>query len=650
MKSARRFLFRLSLIILPVILFLLLELFLRLLGVFAREPLFLPSHERGQKIIRLNSMVAKRYFDPKQVPVPTLYPQTFSAQKPSGTFRIFCLGGSTTAGFPFDYQVPFPAQLRMLLSQYYPQSRFEVINVGLSAVNSFTVLDFLPEILENEPDLIILYMGHNEFYGAYGSASTISIGRNATLIRFYLRLQKLHLVQMTRALISALSPTTLKDARHTTLMEKVIGQKTILYDSPLYRKTLYNFRENLELILNSCRKAGVPVFLSTLVCNIRNLPPMGSYEQEISDPRRQALRDSLITRTNGLLQQGHYETALPLALELFNSDSLSADNWFRLGQIYARSGDSIMAARYLTGAKDRDIVRFRASEEMNQIIRELADQYQITLTDIKSAFDARSPLRISGDEWLCDHLHPNPDGYYLMAQCYAALIRSGRFLQNVNEAFTPPERAPFVTDLDWNIGLMRVFKLKQRWPFADKEVDYADYRPWGEPRAAKAAYDYLFSHNNWVKAHYAMADFYLQSGRTDQARREYEAIVAYYPNRAEPLVKIAATYETDQNWSAAEHYYLSALPLSDNKGLIYYQVALNQWKQRKMAQAIEHMQRAIVAPELTAEQGLVARYYLAGFYIDVNRLDFARQVLQDIFSINARFQPALELWQKYFEK
>ncbi|MCI0618577.1 hypothetical protein L0244_36835, partial [bacterium] len=65
----------------------------------------------------------------------------------SSTFRIFCLGGSTTAEFPFDCQVPFPTQLRYLLSQTHPQYQIEVINVGISAVNSFTVVDLLPDIL-----------------------------------------------------------------------------------------------------------------------------------------------------------------------------------------------------------------------------------------------------------------------------------------------------------------------------------------------------------------------------------------------------------------------------------------------------------------------------------------------------------------------
>ena len=43
-------------------------------------------------------------------------PQKFSRRKPPGTFRIFCLGGSTTFGHPYDDRSSYPGWLREILN------------------------------------------------------------------------------------------------------------------------------------------------------------------------------------------------------------------------------------------------------------------------------------------------------------------------------------------------------------------------------------------------------------------------------------------------------------------------------------------------------------------------------------------------------
>ncbi|RMD97873.1 MAG: SGNH/GDSL hydrolase family protein, partial [Calditrichaeota bacterium] len=164
MKALKNQIFILLMLLLPVAFFALLEGSLRLFHLFAPEPLVRVVMKNGQQMYQINTHVARRYFDPHKVTVPGAIPATFAVNKSHRVFRIFCLGGSTTAGFPFDCQVSFPQQLRYMLRQAYPQYHFEVINLGISALNSYTVLDLLPAILDLQPDLILIYMGHNEFY------------------------------------------------------------------------------------------------------------------------------------------------------------------------------------------------------------------------------------------------------------------------------------------------------------------------------------------------------------------------------------------------------------------------------------------------------------------------------------------------------
>ena len=170
MTRSKKRIFTAMMLSVPVVLLLALEGVLRLAGVFEREPLFRTIWHKGEQVRQINQHVARRYFDPVQVTVPGAMPERFAIEKSANTYRILCLGGSTTAGFPFDGHVPFPQQLRFLLRQTDPQTRFEVLNLGISAVNSFTFVDLLPELFDMQPDAVLIYMGHNEFYGEFGSA------------------------------------------------------------------------------------------------------------------------------------------------------------------------------------------------------------------------------------------------------------------------------------------------------------------------------------------------------------------------------------------------------------------------------------------------------------------------------------------------
>lgn len=68
-----------------------------------------------------------------------------------------------------------------------------------------------------------------------------------------------------------------------------------------------------------------------------------------------------------------------------------------------------------------------------------------------------------------------------------------------------------------------------------------------------------------------------------------------------------------------------------------------------MAASIQNIQMAIVAPEMTPEQRMAAKYYLAGFFLDANRKEYALKVIQDILNEAPNFKPAQEMLQKYFK-
>jgi len=99
----------------------------------------------------------------------------FSPEKPTGTFRIFALGGATTFGhFPSisSDATTYPARLETLLNAEKLDTaviRYEVINAGVPGYSVRTSLQNLAaRILFFDPDMIVVYHGADDLarYGA----------------------------------------------------------------------------------------------------------------------------------------------------------------------------------------------------------------------------------------------------------------------------------------------------------------------------------------------------------------------------------------------------------------------------------------------------------------------------------------------------
>ncbi len=92
----------------------------------------------------------------------------FSAQKPPGVVRVVCLGDSCTAGdlLP-NAEDRFPRQLERELERRYPERDIQVINAGVGGYSSLQGRLWLKrEVLDWEPDLVVIYFGWNDHWPA----------------------------------------------------------------------------------------------------------------------------------------------------------------------------------------------------------------------------------------------------------------------------------------------------------------------------------------------------------------------------------------------------------------------------------------------------------------------------------------------------
>src|ERR1700690_2298062 len=95
-------------LLLPVLALGLIEGSLRLLGYGNDLALFVPAPPglADRELLRVNPDIARRYFTESRL-VPRPLPDFFMLRKPANGYRIFVMGESATAGFPYPGNMAF---------------------------------------------------------------------------------------------------------------------------------------------------------------------------------------------------------------------------------------------------------------------------------------------------------------------------------------------------------------------------------------------------------------------------------------------------------------------------------------------------------------------------------------------------------------
>jgi lysophospholipase L1-like esterase len=211
------------LLLLPFILVGLTEFSLRFAGYGHSYPLFIDA-EGLSGYSQPNPDLIKRYFHKPEL-APDVSPDTllFKQQKPQNSFRIVIQGGSTAAGFPYGRFGSLTGMLQQRVKRLYPDKNIEIISTAMASVNSYTLRDTVDEIIQIQPDLVLIYAGQSQ-----------------------------------------------------TLMAKVAKEKNIAITSPLYQAGISQFEDNLRSILSAYQKANINVLISSLVSNEVDQPPVSS--------------------------------------------------------------------------------------------------------------------------------------------------------------------------------------------------------------------------------------------------------------------------------------------------------------------------------------------------------------------------------------
>jgi tetratricopeptide (TPR) repeat protein len=124
-------------------------------------------------------------------------------------------------------------------------------------------------------------------------------------------------------------------------------------------------------------------------------------------------------------------------------------------------------------------LRFRASGEFNEIIRQASRDENVPLVEMEKAFAENSPNGIPGFELISEHLHPNFDGYFLMAKTFCTAMTENNFIAkavewNWQRDKTDQEYKDYsaVTEFDLAVG---AYKSSADQPLAVSVTGYDEY-------------------------------------------------------------------------------------------------------------------------------------------------------------------------------
>lgn len=417
----RKFLF--SLIMVSFVLGLL-ELVLAILGVqpalyekdpyvgFTQIPLFVEEEQADGPVQCVTAPNKLRLFNR----------QSFPLEKSEGTFRIFTVGGSTTHGRPYDDATSFSGWLREYLRATSPERSWEVINAGGVSYASYRVALLMEQLIEYEPDLFVIYSGHNEFleertYGEIRDTPSPLFRMSGWAARSRAATVGAHAL---RGLASLWSEPPPKNELAPEVNTTMIGLSAYERDDDLQEKILKHYRFNLRRMIDIARSAGARVVLVTPAANLLGASPFKSQHRAGLTAGQMAGWEGHHQRAGELMARDDFSGSLSALDEALAIDPRFALTHYQKGQALVRLGRPQEAKSALLRALDEDVCPLRALSSTRDIVQEVAVEREAPLIDFVAMQESRSEHGIPGNEVFLDHVHPTIESHRLLG---LALLR-----------------------------------------------------------------------------------------------------------------------------------------------------------------------------------------------------------------------------------
>jgi len=494
-------------------------------------------------------------------------PQEFLVEKPPNGFRVFVIGGSSAYGFPWGARVAFARALGDALQASRPEREVEVVNAAAMSYGSHRLRILTRELLAYDPDLLIVYSGHNEFVERRFYREMLERPEELDRLRKLLyRWRLFSLLSRTRERIGrdgngGVASEAGEDGAGRLLGLDVSREYSVNVGESEVAEVRALFEENLRAILDMADRAGVPVLLCTVPSNLRGwVPNQSLFDSRTTFEQQQELL-ALLAESGEALERGDAVSAVAGLERASNLAPGHAETWYRLGQAYEAVGRYDEARAAYVRARDLDAQPARAVSALNDTLRALAAERSSPFLDAERVFERASPHGLIGFNLIEDYVHPKPEGHRLLALELWKLVEESGLAGEPRPA--DPRR------FDEVVG-----GLDPGDPGADPDA----------PEAAAGAETPSLLFN--------LAVVLENQGRFDQAMEKYRACLDLDPTHAVARSNLGRLLNRQGRFAEASREF--SLALRANPGHVPAMVGLGEAlrMQGRLAEALEQFSRA----------------------------------------------------------
>ncbi len=325
--------------------------------------------------------------------------------KSPGELRVFAFGGSTVFGEPAP-EVGFVAQMQHWLQVLYPDRNIRIYNFGWPAMDTAYVVQQLTRRIEAQPDLVIVISGHNEFFDPRDQVREVLTSNLATM-------------RQLQALFRKMQEPKRRD---------VLPCQVVAWDreAPYFKRRIANYAQGIRLIVELTRQRNVKLILGTLPSNLADWPPV--YKKLAGRDRRYA---DTVSQIQKLYRDGQYQDATAAVATAFGLYPDDAMLYFLRGKLQAATGNYAEAQGSFMKARDLDPFPYRATSQINSIIRNAASGVDgVYLIDLERIYNERAKNGLVGFDFMGDNCHGTPLG---------ESVEADALLQRMTEiGFLPP--------------------------------------------------------------------------------------------------------------------------------------------------------------------------------------------------------------------
>ncbi|MFZ0826686.1 MAG: tetratricopeptide repeat protein [Verrucomicrobiia bacterium] len=659
MTSGRKWLFRLvAAVVIPLILLGGLEGGLRLVGYGYRTDLFKEIQIGDGRFLVNNDAFGLRFFPPQLARFPG--PIRMAARKSADTYRIFILGESAAMGDP-EPAYGAGRYLEALLSARYPKTHFEIVNLGITAIDSHVILPIARDCARYDGDLWIIYMGNNEMVGPFGAATVF--GAKApplAMIRFNLAVQKMRLGQWLVNLGRKFKGGN-ANAPSWGGMEMFVGNQ-LPADDPRKLVVYQNFSQNLHDIVKVGLNSGARILLNTVAVNLKDCAPFASLVSSNLAPADRAQFDQLFA--DGVRAEGQDDLAA--ATEKFESaarlDPTVAELQFRWGRSLLGMTNAAAAREHLQLACDDDALPFRADSRINAIIRQAPEKIKgdnLILFDAAAALTTANAVKMCGQETFYEHVHFNFDGSYRLglawAEQVARLLPAAIANQGAGSWASQAACERRLGLTDWNRSLVIEHMMgRMQQPPLSSQLDNAgrlkalaervnQLRPQMNDAAATRAREDFLETLSGVPDDYILREnfaLFLQSiGDLPQATAEWRRIHDLLPQDFITYFQLGRLLGMQGQWAEAESLLRQAVALHPTMTEGWFELGNVEASQEKYAPALTDYQRA----RQQRPQDPQTAFRMAKVVAKLNRHPEAIQLYRESIKLDPGF------WEAHYE-